>query len=129
MTQDELNLLSRQVLDAAYRVHTGLGPGLLESAYTACLAYELMKEGLSVEGEVPVPLIWDEKKLTDVGYRIDLLIEGQIIIEVKSLEAIAEVHLLQLVSYLKLADRRLGFLINFNVASLREGIYRRVHRF
>jgi GxxExxY protein len=128
MTPDELNSLARWTLDAAFHVHSNLGPGLLESAYTACLVYELRKAGLSIATEVPVPIIYDGVKLTDVGYRIDILVENEVVIEVKSLESIAPVHLSQLISYLKLADRRLGLLLNFNVESFRDGIYRRVNR-
>jgi GxxExxY protein len=129
MDRDELDAVSKEVLSAAYRVHTELGPGLLESAYTVCLVYELRKAGLLVEVEVPVPLVYEDVKLADVGYRIDILVAGEIVIEVKALEAIAPVHLAQLVSYLKLSKRRLGLLINFNVASLKDGIYRRVNGF
>ena len=129
MTAEELDILSKRVLDAAFRVHTVFGPGLLESAYTACLVYELRQSGLDVKTEVPVPVVYDGVKLTDVGFRIDILVANELVLEVKSLEAIAPVHLLQLVSYLKLSDRRLGLLLNFNVEHLREGIYRRVHRF
>jgi GxxExxY protein len=128
MTAEGIHELSRQTLDAAYTVHTALGPGLLESAYKSCLVYELQKRGISVAIEVPVPLVYDETKLGDVGYRIDILVAGELVVEVKSLEAIAPVHGAQLVSYLKLADKRLGLLINFNTTSLRDGIYRRVNR-
>jgi len=129
MTPTALNALSKQVLGAAFRVHTTLGPGLLESAYTACLVYELRQAGLKVETEVPVPIVYEGVKLTDVGYRIDILVAGELVIEVKSLEGIAAVHVAQLVSYLRLADRRIGLLLNFNVEHLREGIYRRVNKF
>jgi len=129
MTREALNALVKQVLDAAYRVHTALGPGLLESAYTACLAYELRKLGLKVETEVPVPIVYEGVKLTDVGYRIDILVAGELVIEVKSLEGIAAVHVAQLVSYLRLAGRRIGLLLNFNVEHLKKGIYRRVNNF
>ena len=129
MKAEELNILAKRVLDAAFVVHTALGPGLLESAYAACLMYELHKAGLDVITEVPVPIVYDGVKLTDVGYRIDMLVANELVIEVKSLEAIAPVHLSQLVSYLKLSDRRLGLLLNFNVERLRDGIYRRVNRF
>jgi len=128
MTQEALNALAKQVLNAAFRVHTALGPGLLESAYTACLVYELRKLGMEIKTEVPVPIVYDKVKLADVGYRIDILVANELVIEVKSLEVIASVHLSQLISYLKLADRRLGFLLNFNVESFRTGIYRRVNR-
>ena len=126
---DALNDLAKQVLDAAFRVHTALGPGLLESAYQACLVYELHKTGLDVATEVAVPVVYDGVQLTDVGYRIDILVAKQLVVEVKSIETVAPVHLSQLVSYLKLSDRRLGLLLNFNVDRLRDGIYRRVNGF
>ncbi len=129
MTQAELNQLSERTLEAAFRVHSELGPGLLESAYAACLVFELRQAGLNVMAEVPVPLIYKGTKLADVGYRIDILVENELVVEVKSLDKIAPVHLAQLVSYLKLSNRRLGLLLNFNVEMLRDGIYRRVHRF
>ena len=129
MSHEALNALAKKVLDAAYRVHTALGPGLLESAYTACLVYELKKCGLDIKTEVPVPVVYEGVKLADVGYRIDILVANELVIEVKSVDAITSVHLLQLISYLKLSDRRLGFLLNFNVESLRSGIYRRVNKF
>ncbi len=129
MTKDELNLLSKGTLHAAYRIHTAFGAGLLESAYTALLVYELRKSGFDVKTEVPVPIIYEGIKLTDVGFRIDILVNDQLVIEVKSIESIAPVHLSQLTSYLKLSNRRLGLLINFNVESLKSGIYRRVNQF
>lgn len=124
MTQAELNALGTRVLDAAYKVHTALGPGLLESAYVACLAHELRKAELEVRIEVPVPVIYEGIKMTDIGYRIDILVGNELIVEVKSLETIAPVHIAQLVSYLKLSNRRLGYLLNFNVEHLRDGISR-----
>ena len=129
MLPDELNALTKRVLGAAYQVHSTLGPGLLESAYSACLVHELRKLGLEVATEVPVPVVYDGVKLTDIGFRIDILVQRELVVEVKSVEAVLPVHLLQLVSYLKLSDRRLGLLLNFNVERLREGIYRRVNRF
>jgi GxxExxY protein len=129
MSNDELNALAKRVLDGAFQVHTELGPGLLESAYTACLVHELRSAELEVRTEVPVPVVYKGHKMTDAGFRIDILVEGALVIEVKSLESIAPVHLSQLITYLKLSDRRLGLLLNFNVESLRDGIYRRVHRF
>ena len=128
MNSAELNTVAKRTLDAAFRVHSALGSGLLESAYSACLIYELHKAGLFVQTEVPVPIVYDGVKLTDVGYRIDILVEKELVIEVKSLETIAPVHLSQLISYLKLSDRRLGLLLNFNVERFRDGIYRRVNR-
>lgn len=128
MTVEELERIARRVLDAGFRVHSVLGPGMLETAYCACLLHELKLDGLRVQTEVPVPVVYKGEKLAEVGFRMDFLVEDEIIVEVKSIENVAPVHVAQLVSYLKLADRRLGFLLNFNVASFREGIYRRVHR-
>ena len=127
MTNSELNVLSDRILTAAFAVHTALGPGLLESAYKACLQYELQLQGLRVAVEVPVPLIYTGQKIADVGYRMDLLVENQVVIEVKALEAIAPVHKAQLLSYLRLANKRLGLLLNFNVEHLRDGITRRIN--
>jgi GxxExxY protein len=127
MDKEELNQVGKQILNAAFVVHSFLGPGLLESAYKACLVYELRKAGFDTKTEVPVPMIYDGTKLVDVGYRIDVLVENELVIEIKAMETIAPVHCAQLLSYLKLANRRLGFLINFNVLHLREGIYRRVN--
>ena len=129
MTREELNALAERTLDAAYRIHSTFGPGLLESAYTACLVFELHRMGLDVKTEVPVPIVYEGVKLSDLGYRIDILVGNELVIEVKSLEAIAPVHLSQLVSYLKLSNRRLGLLLNFNVDRLKDGIYRRVNGF
>jgi GxxExxY protein len=127
MDPAELNGMAKKVLDAAFRVHTALGPGLLETAYTACLVYELRKAGLAVETEIPVPVVYDGVKLADVGYRLDILVQRALVIEVKALEAVAPVHVAQLVSYLKLSGHRLGLLLNFNVPYLKDGIYRRVN--
>jgi GxxExxY protein len=110
-------------LKCAYKVHSALGPGLLESAYEECLHYEIDKIGLVAVKQKPMPLIYEQKKL-DLGYRIDLLVEGKVIIEVKSVDAINSVHFAQLMTYLKLSECRVGFLINFNVESLRDGIKR-----
>ena len=129
MSPEDLNVLAKRMLDAGFRVHTEFGPGLLESAYTACLVYELRKAGFDIKTEVPVPVVYDGVKLTDVGFRIDILVNDELVIEVKSLENIAPVHLSQLISYLKLSNRRLGFLLNFNVESFKTGIYRRVNKF
>jgi GxxExxY protein len=122
-----MNLLHQEltgsILNCAYKVHSALGPGLLESAYEECLHYELEKNGFAVIKQKPMPLIYEEKKL-DLGFRIDLLVEGKIIIEIKSVEVINPVHLAQLMTYLKLSGCRIGLLINFNVQSLKEGIKR-----
>jgi GxxExxY protein len=128
LVEAELNELARTALDCAFRVHTALGPGLLESSYRACLAYELAKAGCEVQTEVPLPLVYDGTKLGDVGYRLDILVAGELIIEVKALEAIAPVHRAQLLSYLRLSGRRLGLLLNFNTVLLRDGITRVVNK-
>jgi len=120
MTENEI---SKIVFESALRVHKVLGPGLLESAYEECLFYELKKFDLKVEKQKALPLIYEEVKL-DVGYRIDIIIEDKFIVEVKSVEALTDVHLAQLLTYLKLSDCRLGLLINFNVKLLKEGVRR-----
>ena len=114
--------LTKLILAAAFEVHTQLGPGLLESTYQACLAYELTKRGLRVELQVPVPVIYDGQKLLDVGYRLDLLVNDKVVLELKTVEAIAPVHRAQLLSYLRHSGRRVGLLINFNVVRLRDAI-------
>lgn len=108
------------------RVHTALGPGQLESAYEACLAYELRKQGLSVETQVPLPVIYEGVRI-DVGYRIDLIVAEVVIVELKSVGAIAPIHKAQLLSYLKLSGRKVGLLLNFNVVHLRDGLIRMVN--
>jgi len=115
--------VSRAVITAAMRVHSVLGPGLLESAYEACLIYELQKIGLAVESQVGLPVVYEGVKL-DLGYRIDLLVDGLIIVEIKSIEALAPIHQAQVLSYLKLSGKSLALLINFNVVHLRDGIKR-----
>jgi GxxExxY protein len=126
--QADLNGLATAVLDCAFRVHSALGAGLLESSYQACLAYELTKAGYSIQTEAPCPLVYDGRKLADVGYRIDLLVERELVVEIKAVDAIHPVHKAQLLSYLKLSDRKLGLLLNFNTVHLRDGIVRMVHR-
>ena len=116
-------LLFKKILDISFKVHKSLGPGLLESAYEACLYYEMQKSGLFVEKQKALPLIYEEVKL-EAGYRIDILVENQIIVEVKSLDALAGVHLAQILTYMKLSGCRLGLLVNFNVSFLRDGIRR-----
>jgi GxxExxY protein len=115
--------LTGSILNCAYKVHSALGPGLLESAYEECLYYELDKNGLAVVKQKPMPLVYDEIKL-DLGYRIDLLIENKVIVEIKSADAINPVHFAQVMTYLKLTGCRIGLLINFNVQSLKDGIKR-----
>lgn len=118
--------VSKLVLSAAFKIHSHFGPGLLESVYEACLAQELRDMGLTVETQVPVPVFFNQVKL-EVGYRIDLLVEACVLVEVKSVEALAPVHGAQTLSYLKLANLRLGLLINFNVVQLKSGIKRFVN--
>lgn len=120
MTEDEL---SKIVIGLAIKVHNNLGPGLLESSYKECLFYEIQKSGLHVEKEKPMPLIYEEVKL-DIGYRLDLIIENKLIVECKSVEALNDIHLAQVLTYLKLSNCKLGLLINFNVKLLKEGLKR-----
>lgn len=121
------NDLSRIIVDCAYKIHTKLGPGLLESSYEECLLFELIKNGLYVEKQKALPLIYEDIKL-EVGYRIDLLVENKIIIEIKSVESLNDVHLAQILTYLKLSNCKLGLLINFNVALIKHGIKRVVNK-
>ncbi|MEW6617871.1 MAG: GxxExxY protein [bacterium] len=120
------NELSNIVIGMAIKVHDALGPGLLESAYKECLAYKIAEQGLLVEKEKTLPLTFEQVKL-ECGYRVDLLVEKKLIIEVKSLEALTEIHLAQILTYLKLSNCKLGLLINFNVLRLKEGIKRVVN--
>jgi len=117
------NELATFVIGAAIIVHRTLGPGLLESAYKECLFYELIKKGLYVEKEKPLPLIYEEIKL-DCGYRLDLLVENKLIVEIKAVEALNEIHLAQVLTYLKVSGCRLGLLMNFNVLKVKDGIRR-----
>jgi GxxExxY protein len=123
MTENEI---SKEVVDAALKVHKQLGPGLLESAYEECLSYELIQRDLIVERQKPLPLVYEEVKL-EAGYRVDLQIEKKVIIEIKAVEALHDVHLAQILTYLKLSDCKLGLLINFNVALIKQGIRRVVN--
>jgi len=115
--------LTGSILNCAFKVHSVLGPGLLESAYEECLHYELDRNGFSVIKQKPMPLVYEQRKL-ELGYRIDLLVERKVVIEVKSVDALNPIHLAQLMTYLKLSDCRIGFLMNFNVLSLKDGIKR-----
>jgi len=115
--------LSHEIINAALKVHSILGPGLLESAYEACLLYELQRAGFKVAAQVPLPLVYESVKL-DLGYRIDLLVEDTVLVELKAIEEIAPVHKAQLLSYLRLSKKSLGLLINFDVTHLKEGIHR-----
>jgi len=120
------NEIGKIIVDCALRVHKALGPGLLESTYEACLLYELKEAGLKVESQKALPVIYKEVKL-ECGYRIDLLVENKVVIEIKSVDALNDVHLAQLLTYLKLSGNRLGYLINFNVSLLKSGIKRVVN--
>ena len=123
MTENEI---ARQVVDAAYKVHTGFGPGLLESVYEVVLAYELKKRGLESERQVAVPVQYDSLVFEE-GFRADVIVENKVIIEVKSIEKVAAVHKKQLLTYLRLADKRLGLLINFGEELIKSGISRVVN--
>ena len=122
----ELNDISGSILDCALKVHSALGPGLLESVYEACLNYELRKRGVSVERQRPFPVIYDSVTI-DLGFRIDLLVEDSVIVEVKAVERFAPIHEAQLLSYLKLTGLRLGLLLNFNVHHMKDGVRRMVN--
>ncbi|HPF52561.1 MAG TPA: GxxExxY protein [Draconibacterium sp.] len=123
MTENEL---SKIIIGAAIEVHKALGPGLLESAYKECMYYKLTQSGLVVQKEKPMPLIFEEVKL-ECGYRIDLLVENRVVIEVKSVDALNDIHLAQTLTYLKLGNYKLGLLVNFNVVLLKNGIKRVVN--
>ncbi len=122
----ELNVVSEKIIGAAMQVHRTLGPGLLESAYEACLKYELEKRGHKVLSQVGLPVIYDGTEI-NLGYRLDLLVEDPVIVELKAVNKITPVHEAQLLSYLKLIGKRLGLLINFNVVLLKDGITRRIN--
>ena len=119
----ELNDITGQIVDASIKVHSALGPGLLESTYEACLMYELKKRGLTAQNQVPLPVHYDEV-IIEVGYRIDLLVAESVIVELKSVDKIAPIHKAQLLSYLKLSGKKVGLLINFNAELLKHGITR-----
>jgi GxxExxY protein len=122
----DINEIFGIVVDAAMKVHTALGPGLLESVYEKCLKHELVKRGLRVETQVWLPVIYDGVEI-EGGYRIDLLVEDQVVVELKVVEQLLDIHKAQLLSYLKLSDKRVGLLINSNVVHLRDGIRRLVN--
>jgi GxxExxY protein len=124
----KINDISGQVVDAAMKVHTALGPGLLESAYEACLVYELRKRGVKVLSQVALPVVYDDVAI-DVGYRLDLLVADLVIVELKAVDRLMPIHEAQLLSYLKLGGYKLGLLINFHVLHLKDGIKRMVNRF
>ena len=117
------NEISGEIVNAAMKVHSALGPGLLESAYVACLRHELIKRGLRVASEVPVLVVYDGIKM-EAGYKLDLLVEDTVIVELKAIEALAPIHQAQIISYLKLAHKPIGLLINFHSLHLKDGIKR-----
>ena len=123
----KLNNISFNIISAAIKVHKTLGPGLLESVYQKCMEIELKKRGLQVESEVDLPVIYEGEKITDLGFRIDLLVESAVIVELKSVEEVKAVHKKQLLTYLRLARKDLGLLINFNEVLLKKGIVRVVN--
>lgn len=122
----ELNEITEKVIGCAIKVHRALGPGLLESTYEVCLEHELVKEGLKVKTQVALPVVYDGLRL-DAGYRIDMLVEDAVIVELKSIESLHLIHEAQVISYLKLSGKKIGLLINFNVKLLKGGIKRLVN--
>jgi GxxExxY protein len=126
--EKRLNEITGSIIGAAIEVHRALGPGLLESTYEACLTYEITERGLSVEAQKPLPLIYKTVHL-DCGYRLDLLVENAIIVEIKSVDNLLPIHTAQLLSYLKLANLQVGLLINFNVEILKNGVRRIVSHY
>jgi GxxExxY protein len=120
------NEIAKEIVNAAYKVHTTLGPGLLESVYRAAMQYELGNQGLQVEIEYPIPVIYQGIRL-EVGFRADLFVESKVIVELKSLETIHPIHKKQLLTYIRLADKRLGLLINFGALLIKDGISRVVN--
>ena len=125
---ERLNKMTWQIIKCAMKVHSALGPGLLESAYLACLVYELRSAGFRVEVELAVPLMYGGVKL-ECAYRIDVLVEGTVVLEIKSLAAILPIHEAQLVTYLKLSGKPIALLFNFNVPHLRDGIVRKINTY
>ena len=124
MTENELSTI---IIGEAIHVHRSLGPGLLESVYETCLAHRLVQGGLRVEIQKPIPLVFEGIRM-ECGFRCDMLVDGRVIVEVKAVEALNDVHLAQVLTYLKLTDTRLGLLLNFNVTRLADGVRRVVHK-
>ncbi len=120
------NDLTYKIIGCAYKVHLALGPGLLESTYEVCLVHELIVAGLKIEQQKPLPVVYNGIKL-DAAYRIDLLVEDKVVVELKSVESIAEIHKAQLLTYLKLSGKQVGLLMNFNVTDMKKGITRLVN--
>jgi GxxExxY protein len=123
MTENEV---AKQIVDVAFKIHTTFGPGLLESVYETIMAYELQKRGLNVRRQQAIPVVYEQVRM-DLGFRADLIVEGKVVVEIKSVEAIAPVHKKQLLTYLRLTNKRLGLLINFNVELIKNGISRVVN--
>jgi GxxExxY protein len=117
------NAIAKEIVDAAFRIHTTVGPGLLESVYETVLSYELTRRGLHVVRQQAIPIVYENVRM-DEGFRADLIVEDKVIVEIKSVEALGHVNRKQLLTYLRLADKRLGLLINFNVALIKDGITR-----
>lgn len=126
--EEKLNKITKTIIGMAINIHRALGPGLLESAYEACMVYDLVKAGLKVEQQKPLPIVYRGVKL-ECSYRLDLMIEKEVIVEIKSVEKLLPIHQAQLMSYLKLSDCKVGLLINFNVKVLKNGIKRVVNNF
>jgi GxxExxY protein len=126
--EERLNRITENIIGAAIEVHRALGPGLLESAYEACLCFELVQRGLTVEQQKPLPVVYRDVKL-DCGYRLDLLVEDAVVVEVKAIDRLAPIQQAQLLSYLKLSGCKVGLLINFNVKVLKDGLRRIVNNF
>ena len=123
----DIEPIAREIVDTAIRVHTRLGPGMLEGACEACVEYELCRRSLRVKKQVPMPLHYDDLTL-DIGYRLDLLVEDAVVVELKSVKQLLPIHTAQLLSYLRAGDYRIGFLLNFHTVHMRDGIKRVVNR-
>jgi GxxExxY protein len=127
-TQRSINQLSERVIGGAIQVHRYLGPGLLESTYEACLVWELQRRGLGVATQVPLPIVYGDVRLA-IGYRLDLVVEDTLIVEIKAVDVVLPVHKAQLLSYLRLSGKSVGLLLNFNVTRLKDGLTRVVNQF
>ena len=128
LEKDQLDRITRRIIGAAIEVHKGLGPGLLESAYETCLAYELRQLGFKVEQQLPLPVVYKDVKL-DCGYRLDLVVEDSVILEIKAVQELAPIHDAQLLSYLRISGKRVGLIINLHVRVLKDGLKRVVNEF
>lgn len=126
-TRDEIERIATLIVDSAFAVHRTLGPGLLESAYQVCLRHELLKRGLTVRSEVALPIVYDGIDV-GVGYRVDMIVHGSVVVEHKTVQALSPVHAAQLITYLKLSGLHLGFLINWNVPRIKDGVRRFVYQ-